>query len=127
MSDIFDILSGGGGRGGGRQRERRGENVVHRLKVSLEEVYNGGTRSGLPANLLHISGMSRQWKEHLLYHGLSVVTRVAAVLLACGSSLGRAAACGLSSWCFYDHEGTALHSNSAVLAQGGRTRHFWQR
>ncbi len=46
MSDIFDILSGGGGRGGGRQRERRGENVVHRLKVSLEEVYNGGTRSG---------------------------------------------------------------------------------
>ena len=44
MSDIFDILSGGGGRGGGRQRERRGENVVHRLKVSLEEVYNGGTR-----------------------------------------------------------------------------------
>ncbi len=43
MSDLFDILSGGGGRGG-RQRERRGENVVHRLKVSLEEIYNGGTR-----------------------------------------------------------------------------------
>ncbi|CAL8469236.1 g8777 [Coccomyxa elongata] len=42
MQDIFDIFTGGGGR---RQpRERRGENVVHRLKVSLEEVYNGGTR-----------------------------------------------------------------------------------
>ena len=56
MSDIFDILSGGSGRGGGRQRERRGENVVHRLKVSLEEVYNGGTRSG-PA---HTSSCSLQ-------------------------------------------------------------------
>ena len=43
MGDIFDILSGGGGR---RQqpRERRGENVVHRLKVSLEEMYSGGVR-----------------------------------------------------------------------------------
>ena len=46
MGDLFDILSGGRG-GGGRQRERRGENVVHRLKVSLEEIYNGGTRCGV--------------------------------------------------------------------------------
>ena len=45
MQDIFDMFTGGGGR---RQtRERRGENVVHRLKVSLEEVYNGGTRCAL--------------------------------------------------------------------------------
>ena len=43
MSDLFDLLSGGGGRR--RQtRERRGEDVVHRLKVSLEEMYNGSTR-----------------------------------------------------------------------------------
>lgn len=43
MSDIFDILSGGGG--GGRQRgPRKGEDVVHRLRVSLEELYNGSTR-----------------------------------------------------------------------------------
>ena len=43
MGDIFDILSGGGGR---RQqpRERRGENVVHRLKASLEEMYSGAVR-----------------------------------------------------------------------------------
>ena len=42
MSDIFDILSGGGG---GRQRgPRKGEDVVHRLRVSLEELYNGSTR-----------------------------------------------------------------------------------
>jgi DnaJ family protein A protein 2 len=43
MQDIFDMFTGGGGRRG-QPRERRGENVVHRLKVSLEEVYNGGTR-----------------------------------------------------------------------------------
>lgn len=41
MQDIFDMFTGGGRR---QTRERRGENVVHRLKVSLEEVYNGGTR-----------------------------------------------------------------------------------
>ncbi|KAK9803693.1 hypothetical protein WJX73_001266 [Symbiochloris irregularis] len=43
VSDLFDILSGGGGRR--RQtRERRGDDVVHRLKVSLEEMYSGSTR-----------------------------------------------------------------------------------
>lgn len=42
MGDIFDILSGGGRRS--QPRERRGENVVHRLKVSLEEMYSGGVR-----------------------------------------------------------------------------------
>ena len=42
MSDIFDMLSGGGRRQ--QPRERRGENVVHRLKVSLEEMYSGGVR-----------------------------------------------------------------------------------
>ena len=57
MSDLFDMLSGGG-RGGGRQRERRGENVVHRLKVSLEEVYNGGTRSSSAAALTQSEGCS---------------------------------------------------------------------
>ena len=41
MSDIFDILSGGGGRSRG---PRKGEDVVHRLRVSLEELYNGSTR-----------------------------------------------------------------------------------
>ena len=44
MADIFEMFAGGGRRG---PRERRGENVVHRLKVSLEEVYNGGTRCAL--------------------------------------------------------------------------------
>ena len=42
MGDIFDILSGGGRRS--QPRERRGENVVHKLKVSLEEMYSGGVR-----------------------------------------------------------------------------------
>lgn len=43
MADIFDLFGGGGGRRA-PQRERRGEDVVHRLKVTLEELYNGGTR-----------------------------------------------------------------------------------
>lgn len=42
MSDIFDMLSGGGRRQ--QPRERRGENVVHRLKASLEEMYSGAVR-----------------------------------------------------------------------------------
>lgn len=43
MSDLFDMLSGGGGRRG-PPRERRGEDVVHRLKVTLDELYNGSSR-----------------------------------------------------------------------------------
>ena len=39
---LFSELFGGGGRG--RARERRGENVTHPLKVSLEECYNGTIR-----------------------------------------------------------------------------------
>jgi len=42
MADIFDMFGGGGG--GRRGRERKAEDVMHRLKVSLEEMYNGGTR-----------------------------------------------------------------------------------
>ena len=42
MSDIFDLFGGGGRRQ--QPRERRGENVVHKLKVSLEEMYSGGVR-----------------------------------------------------------------------------------
>uniref|UniRef100_A0A8C6FIJ8 DnaJ homolog subfamily A member 1 n=1 Tax=Moschus moschiferus TaxID=68415 RepID=A0A8C6FIJ8_MOSMO len=39
--DIFDMFFGGGGR---MQRERRGKNVVHQLRVTLEDLYNGATR-----------------------------------------------------------------------------------
>ena|ERR1719265_697344 len=44
--DIFDMFFGGGMRGprGGHERERRGRDMVHPLKVSLEELYNGATR-----------------------------------------------------------------------------------
>jgi len=51
--DIFDMFFGGGmgrgghgGFGGGHrhERERRGRDMVHPLKVSLEELYNGATR-----------------------------------------------------------------------------------
>ncbi|XP_028833140.1 dnaJ homolog subfamily A member 1 [Denticeps clupeoides] len=39
--DIFDMFFGGGGR---MHRERRGKNLLHRLTVSLEDLYNGATR-----------------------------------------------------------------------------------
>jgi DnaJ family protein A protein 2 len=41
---IFEQMFGGGGGGGGRSGERKGKSVSHTLKVSLEEVYNGGVR-----------------------------------------------------------------------------------
>jgi DnaJ family protein A protein 2 len=41
--DIFDLFTGGAGRrgGGGQSRQRRGEDVVYPLKVTLDELYNG--------------------------------------------------------------------------------------
>lgn len=49
MADIFDLFGGGGG--GRRQtRERRGDNVTHRLKTSLEEMYTGALRCSLLSN-----------------------------------------------------------------------------
>jgi len=57
--DIFEQMFGGnpfgGSRGGGgqRQRQRKGEDVVHGLKVSLEELYNGVTKKlSLAKNVL---------------------------------------------------------------------------
>uniref|UniRef100_A0A2P2I9S1 Subfamily a member 2-like partial n=1 Tax=Hirondellea gigas TaxID=1518452 RepID=A0A2P2I9S1_9CRUS len=46
MSDIFDLFTGQGrqGRGGGKARRRRGEDVVFPLKVALEDLYNGMTK-----------------------------------------------------------------------------------
>jgi len=41
--DLFDMFFGGGF-GGGRQRERKGKDLVHQMQVSLEEVYNGAVR-----------------------------------------------------------------------------------
>ncbi|KAL2733593.1 dnaJ subfamily A member 1 [Vespula maculifrons] len=43
--DIFDMFFGGafGGRSG-RRRERKGQDVIHQLSVSLEELYNGTVR-----------------------------------------------------------------------------------
>lgn len=43
--DIFSMFFGGGGGGGGRgpRGPRKGEDIVHPLKVSLEDMYNGKT------------------------------------------------------------------------------------
>lgn len=43
MADLFGELFGGGGRGG-RARERRSDDVVHKLQVSLEDIYTGTTK-----------------------------------------------------------------------------------
>ena len=44
---------GGGGGRGGRSRQRKGEDVVHGLKVSLEDLYNGVTKKlSLAKNVL---------------------------------------------------------------------------
>ncbi|PSC75824.1 molecular chaperone [Micractinium conductrix] len=42
-ADIFDLFGMGGGRRGS-QRERRSEDVVHKMKVGLEEMYKGSVR-----------------------------------------------------------------------------------
>ena len=46
--DLFDTFFGGGAFGGGGssrgRRQKRGEDVVHSLKVSLEDLYNGTTK-----------------------------------------------------------------------------------
>jgi DnaJ family protein A protein 2 len=44
MDGLFEMFMGGGGRGGGRPRERKSEDVVHKLTVSLEDVYTGTTK-----------------------------------------------------------------------------------
>jgi hypothetical protein len=44
MADIFEMFAGGGRGRGGPPRERKGDNVVHRLKVSLEDMFRGSTR-----------------------------------------------------------------------------------
>lgn len=44
MEDLFSMFTGGMGGRRAAPRERRGENVVHRLKVGLEEMYIGSTR-----------------------------------------------------------------------------------
>ena len=41
--DLFNMFFGGGGRGGRSAGPRRGEDVNHPLKVSLEDLYNGKT------------------------------------------------------------------------------------
>uniref|UniRef100_A0A7S2SZ72 DnaJ-like protein n=1 Tax=Chloropicon primus TaxID=1764295 RepID=A0A7S2SZ72_9CHLO len=42
MADLFDMMSGGGG--GRRRGPEKGEPIVHKLKCSLAEMFNGATR-----------------------------------------------------------------------------------
>jgi DnaJ-class molecular chaperone len=58
MTDLFDILSGGGRRG--PRGPRRGEDVVHRLRVSMEELYNGNVRCACGAKIQEIGVRSER-------------------------------------------------------------------
>jgi len=44
-ADIFDVLGGRGRRGGSQSRVKKGENMVHPLKVTLEQIYKGSART----------------------------------------------------------------------------------
>ena len=41
MADIFDMFGGGGSR---RRQEVKGDDIVHKLQVKLEDLYKGATR-----------------------------------------------------------------------------------
>lgn len=41
--DIFSMFFGGGGGGSGRRGPQKGEDIVHSIKASLEDMYNGKT------------------------------------------------------------------------------------
>ncbi|KAK3795936.1 hypothetical protein RRG08_018319 [Elysia crispata] len=63
--DIFDLFFGGGGRrGGGGRGPRKGKDVIHQLKVSLEDLYNGATRKlALQKNVICSKCEGRGGKE----------------------------------------------------------------
>ncbi|GFR78882.1 DnaJ homolog subfamily A member 1 [Elysia marginata] len=64
--DIFDLFFGGGGRrgGGGRSGPRKGKDVIHQMKVSLEDLYNGATRKlALQKNVICSKCEGRGGKE----------------------------------------------------------------
>lgn len=59
--DIFDMFFGGGGRSRG---PKKGKDVVHQLKVSLEDLYNGATRKlALQKNVICSKCEGRGGKE----------------------------------------------------------------
>lgn len=60
--DVFDMLFGGGG--GRRRQPDKGKDVIHKLKVSLEDMYNGTTkRLSLQKNVICTKCNGRGGKE----------------------------------------------------------------
>nr|XP_039267326.1 dnaJ homolog subfamily A member 1-like [Styela clava] len=61
-SDVFNMYFGGGG--GRRNQPTRGKDIVHRLQVSLEDMYNGATRRlSLKRNVICCDCSGRGGKE----------------------------------------------------------------
>ncbi len=58
MADIFDMFMGGGGRGRSGTRERKSEDVLHKLSVSLEDMYNGTTRYAVDIDTSHVKAFA---------------------------------------------------------------------
>lgn len=62
--DIFDLFFSGSRRGGGSRGPRKGKDVIHQLKVSLEDLYNGSTRKlALQKNVICSKCEGRGGKE----------------------------------------------------------------
>ncbi|XP_059140032.1 dnaJ homolog subfamily A member 1-like [Physella acuta] len=62
--DIFDIFFGGGGRRGAQRGPRKGKDVIHQLKVPLEDLYQGATRKlALQKNVICSKCEGRGGKE----------------------------------------------------------------
>ena len=90
--DLFSMFFGGGGGGGGQSRgPRKGENVNHPIKVSLEDLYNGKTVK-LSINRQIIVGAPTTCRE---CDGEGIVVELRQIALGMVQQLQRrCAACG---------------------------------
>eukprot|EP00898_Chlorokybus_atmophyticus_P009069 jgi/Chlat1/9163/Chrsp97S00710 len=89
--DIFDTLFGGGFGGGSRRQRgpRKGEDVVHALKVSLEDLYKGTSRKlSLTKNVICDRCSGKGSKSEALCGYAFPVTHLDGRILLCKSQPG---------------------------------------
>ena len=111
--DLFSMFFGGGGGGGGQSRgPRKGENVNHPIKVSLEDLYNGKTVK-LSINRQIIVGAPTTCRE---CDGEGIVVELRQIALGMVQQLQRrCAACAIGYYAYSSHvvERAAGHSHIA--------------